>query len=329
MAILRQTSTGSTGRDASLGRSFWQIWNRFGILLILLVFALALTLLTDRFLTGTNLLNLARQSAVLGLISLGLLVVILTGNVDLTVGTFSGFAGALMAQWAINLGLLPAIVLGLGVALLVGFINGFLSTRGVGLSVIVTLAMLTIFQGATLLFTEGRPIRGIPDSMRELGWGYVGPIPLPIVITVAAAILVHILLRHTTFGRQLYAIGGNSEAARLSGIAVRVRIIQAYMISASFAMIAGLVLTARTMSAQPTAGVGDEFSAVGAVLIGGASLNGGAGNVVGTLAGVLILGMISNGLNLLQVNPFYQYIIKGLVILFAILMDQWGRRQRA
>jgi ribose/xylose/arabinose/galactoside ABC-type transport system permease subunit len=329
MATLRQTTGRAAGREAGLGRSFWQLWNRFGILLILLIFALALTLLTDRFLTGTNLLNLARQSAVLGLISLGLLVVILTGNVDLTVGTFMGFAGALTAQWAISLGLLPAIVLGVGVAIAVGFINGFLSTRGTGLSVIVTLAMLTIFQGATLLFTGGRPIQGVPDDMRALGWGYVGPIPLPIVIAVVAGILVHILLRHTTFGRQLYAIGGNAEAARLSGIPVKMRIIQAFMISASFAMVAGLVLTARTMSAQPTAGVGDEFSAVGAVLIGGASLNGGAGNVVGTLAGVLILGMISNGLNLLQVNPFYQYIIKGLIILFAILMDQWGRRQRA
>jgi ribose transport system permease protein len=192
--------------------------------------------------------------------------------------------------------------------------------------VIVTLAMLTIYQGATLLYTDGRPITGLPDNMREFGRGYLGPIPIPVVIALVAAAFIHILLRHTTLGRQLYAIGGNAEAARLSGIAVKSRVIFAFIVSASFAAMAALVLTARVSSAQPTAGVGDEFSAVGAVLIGGASLSGGVGSVLGTLAGVLILGMISNGLNLLQVNPFYQYIIKGLIILFAILMDQWGRR---
>jgi ribose/xylose/arabinose/galactoside ABC-type transport system permease subunit len=134
------------------------------------------------------------------------------------------------------------------------------------------------------------------------------------------------MLRYTTFGRELYAIGGNQEAARLSGIPVKVRVILAFALSSSLAALGGLLLIARVSSAQPTAGVGDELNAVGAVLIGGASLNGGAGTVVGTIAGVLILGMISNGLNLLQVNPFYQYIIKGLIILFAILMDQWGRK---
>jgi ribose/xylose/arabinose/galactoside ABC-type transport system permease subunit len=327
MATTRQAGMETAGRETSLAARFWQLWNRMGIILILLAFALVLTLLTDRFLTGQNLLNVARQSSVLALISVGLLVVIITGNVDLTVGAFMGFAGALMARWAIDFGLLPAIVMAAGVALVVGFINGFLSTRGQGLSVIVTLAMLTIFQGATLLFTEGRPVIGLPDEMREIGRGYLGPIPIPVAIAVAAATAVHIMLRHTTFGRQLYAIGGNAEAARLSGIPVKVRTIMAFMISASLSALAALVLTARVSSAQPTAGVGDEFSAVGAVLIGGASLSGGAGTVVGTLAGVLILGMISNGLNLLQVNPFFQYIVKGLVILFAILMDQWGRRR--
>lgn len=315
------------GDTPSLGSTFWQVWSRFGILIILAFFAIGLSLLTDRFLTEQNLLNLFRQSAFLAIISLGLLVVIITGNVDLTVGAFMGFSGALLARWAIDLGFVPGLLLVTVVAIAFGWLNGFLSTRGQSLSVIVTLAMFTILQGATLLFTEGRPISGIPDAMREFGRGFIGPLPTPVVIALLVALIVHIILRYTTLGRQLYAIGGNAEAARLSGIKVKGRIMIAFIISALCAAAAGLVLTARVSSAQPTAGIGDEFSAVGAVLIGGASLNGGAGGVVGTLAGVIILGMISNGLNLLNVNPFYQYIIKGLIILFAILMDQWGRKR--
>lgn len=329
MASSTPVASGSESRPVASGgtSAFWRIWSRFGILLILLVFAIGLALLTDRFLTEQNLLNLFRQSSFLAIISIGLLVVIITGNVDLTVGAFMGFSGALLARWAIDLGFLPAVLLVAVVALGYGLLNGFLATRGKGLSVIVTLAMFTILQGATLLYTDGRPISGFPDAMREIGRGYLGPIPIPVIVAVAVAIVVHIVLRYTTLGRQLFAIGGNDEAARLSGIPVKWKTINAYVISALCAAIAGLVLTARVSSAQPTAGIGDEFAAVGAVLIGGASLSGGAGSVIGTIAGVLILGMISNGLNLLQVNPFYQYIIKGLIILFAIMMDQWGRRR--
>jgi ribose transport system permease protein len=319
-------SAGRIAPESSYAQRFWQIWNRFGIIIILIIFAVALSLLTDRFLTTRNLLNVGRQVSVMSLLSFGILVVVITGNVDLTVGAFMGFVGALFAGWTLHYGLTQAIPMGFGVALVAGTVTGFLSTRGAGLSVIVTLAMMTIFQGATLLYTDGRPIIGLPDNLRELGRGYLGPIPWPVVIAVLMAVVIHIMLRYTTFGRELYAIGGNQEAARLSGIPVKWRIITGFIISASLSALAALILIARVSSAQPTAGVGDELNAVGAVLIGGASLNGGAGTVVGTIAGVLILGMISNGLNLLQVNPFYQYIIKGLIILFAILMDQWGRQ---
>jgi ribose transport system permease protein len=319
-------SAGRIAPESGYAQRFWQIWKRFGIIIILIIFAVALSLLTDRFLTTRNLLNVGRQVSVMSLLSFGILVVVITGNVDLTVGAFMGFVGALFAGWTLKYGLTQAIPMGFGVALIAGAVTGFLSTRGAGLSVIVTLAMMTIFQGATLLYTDGRPIIGLPDNLRELGRGYLGPIPWPVVIAALMAVVIHIMLRYTIFGRELYAIGGNQEAARLSGIPVKLRIITGFLISASLSALAALILIARVSSAQPTAGVGDELNAVGAVLIGGASLNGGAGTVVGTIAGVLILGMISNGLNLLQVNPFYQYIIKGLIILFAILMDQWGRQ---
>jgi len=255
-----------------------------------------------------------------------MLTVLITGNVDLTVGTFMGLSGALIAGWGMQFGALSALGLGLCLAVAVGLTNGFLTTRGKGLSVIVTLAMMTIFEGATLLYTGGSPIIDFPEGLRVLGAGYLGPIPWPVVVAVCAAVLLHIMLTHSVFGRELYAIGGNMEAARLSGIPVQRRVITTFIISALLSALAGLVLIGRVASAQPTAGLGEELNAVGAVLIGGASLFGGAGSVAGVIAGVLILGMISNGLNLLYVNPFYQYVIKGLIILVAILMDQWGRK---
>ncbi len=311
--------------ERSASQRFRHIWDRFGILIILAVFAIVLSLLSDRFLTAQNLINLVRQVSILSLLSLGILVVMIVGNVDLTVGAFMGLSGALFAKWAIDYGVLPSLIMGFGVAIAVGFTTGFLSTRGKGLSVIVTLAMMSIFRGLTLLITQGRPIIGFPESIRVMGTGYIGPIPVPVIVAAIVALGLHLILRYTSFGRQLYAIGGNPDAARLSGIPVIGRIITTFIMSASLAALAGLVLIARVSSAQPTAGIGSELNAVGAVLIGGASLSGGAGTVVGTLAGVLILGMISNGLNLLHVNPFYQYVVKGLIILFAILMDQWGR----
>jgi ribose transport system permease protein len=327
MSVSEKTHTGEKITEGtSFADRFWKVWRRYGIFIILLAFILVLSILTPRFLTVPNLLNVARQVSVLSIISLGLLVVIITGNVDLTVGAWMGLAGALMASWSKQFGILPAIILAFGAALLVGLTNGFLTTRGKGLSVIVTLAMFTIFQGITLLVTGGRPVIGFPESIRVLGTGYLGPIPIPVVIAILVAILIHVVLRFTAFGRELYAIGGNPEAARLSGIPNNLRVISAFIISAACAALAGLVLIARVSSAQPTAGVGEEMNAVGAVLIGGASLSGGAGNVLGTLAGVLILGIISNGLNLLHVDPYYQYVVKGLIILFAILMDQWGRK---
>ncbi len=309
-------------------KSYWFIWERFGIYIILIVFACALSLLSDRFLTIQNLSNVMRQVATLAIISVGLLTTVTTGKVDLTIGAFAGLAGALFAGWSIQFGVLPALLMGFGFALMWGFLNGFLVTRGKSLDVIVTLSMMMIAQGLTLLYTNGRPVIGFPEPMRFLGNADFAGIPVLVVMAVLMMVIIHIVLRYTAFGRELYAIGGNNEAAQLSGIPTTRRVITAYMISASLSALAGLILIGRVASAQPTAGVGDEFTAVGAVLLGGASMSGGVGTVTGTLAGVLILGMISNGLNLLHVNPYFQYVVKGLIILFAILMDQFGRKSR-
>jgi ribose transport system permease protein len=330
MATSNKKEMGSVaaGQVVKGRRIYWEVWTRSGIYLILLLFALTLTLLSNRFLTVQNLSNVMRQVATLVLISCGLLTCVVTGHVDLTVGAFSGFAGAILAGWSIQFGVVPALFMVVGVALAWGLLNGFLVTRGKSLDVIVTLAMMMIAQGLTLLYTNGRPVIGFPEQMRFLGNADISGVPVLVIIAVIVLALIYVMLRYTTFGRELYAVGGNQEAARLSGIPANRRIITAYVISALLSALAGLVLIGRVASAQPTAGVGDEFTAVGAVLIGGASMSGGVGTIPGTLAGVLILGMISNGLNLLHVNPFFQYVAKGLIILFAILMDQFGRKSR-
>lgn len=307
-------------------KSYWDIWEQFGIYIILIIFALLLSLLSNRFFTIQNLSNITRQVATLAIISSGLLTTVVTGRVDLSIGAFSGLTGALIAGWSIQFGALSALLMGFGVALVWGFINGFLVTRGKSLDVIVTLSMMMIAQGLTLLYTNGRPIIGFPGSISFLGNADVVGVPMLVLAAAIVMSAIHIVLRYTTFGRELYAIGGNMEAARLSGIPANFRIITAYMISAVLSALAGLIMIGRVASAQPTAGVGDEFTAVGAVLLGGASMSGGVGTIPGALAGVLILGLISNGLNLLHVNPYFQYVVKGLIILFAILMDQFGRK---
>lgn len=309
-----------------INESFKIIWSKYGIFLILLGFGILLSILSDRFFTISNITNVLKQSAVLAIMTFGLLVPVTTGHTDLTVGAFSGLSSALVAGWAIQFGVLPGVLLGFSVSIIWGLITGFIVTRGKGLDVIVTLAMMIICQGFTLLYTNGRPIIGFPDSLRFLA-SNIGPIPMSVILALIIGTIIHVIFRYTKFGRELFAIGGNIEAARLSGVKTINRIISAFVISAFCSALSGLVRIARVYSAQPTAGVGDEFTAIGAVLIGGASMKGGSGSVWGTLAGVLILGMISNGLNLLQVNPYYQYVIRGLIILFAILMDQWGGRE--
>ena len=316
-------------RSASVEKkSYWAIWERFGIYIILLVFVLILSLLSNRFLTVGNLSNVMQQVATLALISAGMLTAVVTGKIDLTVGAFSGLTGALFAGWSLQFGVVPALVMGFGVAFAWGTINGFLVTRGKSLDVIVTLAMMMIAEGMTLLYTNGRPVIGFPKQMQFLGGADISGIPVLVIVAVAMLLIIHVMLRYTVFGRELYSVGGNQEAARLSGVPANRRIITAYIISALLSSLAGLVLIGRVASAQPTAGVGDEFTAVGAVLIGGASLSGGAGTIPGLVAGVLILGLISNGSNLLHINPYFQYVVKGLIILFAILLDQFGRKAR-
>jgi ribose transport system permease protein len=287
-----------------------------------------LTIASPEFLTPQNLFNVTRQVAVIGILSLGQMLCLLTGNIDLSVGAFLGLFGAVLAGLTLEMGFWPALGIALPMAVLWGFMNGFLVSRGVGISVIVTLSTLYIARGLTLVYTDGRPIIQFERPYEFLGAGNLGPIPWPLITFAAVAIAIGVVLRFLPVGRHLYAVGGNREAARVTGISVTKVTIGVFIASALLTALGSMVLLGRIASAQPNAGVGMELDTIAAVLIGGASVSGGKGGVVGAVIGVFMLGFINNGLNLLGVSGFYQNVVKGVIILLAVLVDVMQRRNR-
>jgi len=306
-------------------------WRRIGgsvaPVVVLILICLLLSLLTPRFLTSENLINVVRQSSLNAIVAAGMTLVILTGGIDLSVGSLlavtSVFSAGTLAAGSTPLG---AILAGIGIGLVFGIANGLIITVGDVAPFIVTLGTLTIARGVALVYTNGAPIMAMDDDFRFLGRGEFGPLPVPIVILIVVYAVVYFVLNRTTFGSYVYAIGGNQEAARLSGVRVRLVKAATYAISGLLAGLTGVILTGRLGSAQPNLGSGDELDAIAAVVLGGTSLAGGRGGIIGTLVGALIIGILSNGLNLLNVNAYYQPVAKGVVILIAILID---RRVRA
>ena len=291
-------------------------------LIILIVFV---SVLNPAFLQVNNLLNLMRQLIINGFIALGMTFVILTGGIDLSVGSTLAFTSAIFAgllQNGMNTGLAILITLALGLCL--GLINGLLITKGKLAPFIVTLATMTIFRGLTLVYMDGRPISGPKDnfSFQFLGKGQVFGIPFQVILFLIVYIVLSTLLNKTSHGRKIFAVGGNEKASFISGIKIDKVKILVYVISALMAVVSGLVLTSRLNSAQPTAGSAYEMDAIAAVVLGGTSMTGGSGSLTGTLIGILILGVLNNGLNLLGVSSFYQQIVKGVVILIAVLIDR-------
>lgn len=298
------------------------IYAAFGLLL------LALALVSPVFATPENLFNIALQSSINALLAFGMTFVILTAGIDLSVGSLLALSGAIAAGLMVTAGV-PwplAALCGLAAGTLLGAANGLAVTVFRIPPFIATLGMLSIGRGLTQLYTGGRPFTGLDPNFNALGQGELGPVPIPVVIVVLSVVLGWIVLRFTAFGRQIYAIGSNPEAARLSGIPVRAILVAVYAISGLFAGLAGLVTTARLSSAQPTAGLGFELDAIAAVVVGGMSLSGGSGSIVRTLIGALLIGVLNNGLNLLNVDPFVQPVVKGLVILVAVGLDQFRAR---
>lgn len=299
------------------------IIRKMGPLLGLLLISLALALLSDRFLTVNNLLNVTRQVSLNAIISVGMTLVILTGGIDLSVGSIVAMAGSITAGlMAAGQGMGTAVIAGMVVGSILGLINGLLITKGKIPPFIATMGMMTVARGYTLVYTEGRPITGLTEDFRWLGAGYIMGIPVPVVIMALIFISAYFLLKKNQLGRYIYAIGGNEEAARLSGISTKKILVTVYTLSGLLAGLSGIILTSRLNSAQPTAGMGFELDAIAAVVLGGTSLAGGLGTIGGTLVGAMIIGVLDNGLNLLNVSSFYQQVAKGAVILLAVLLDR-------
>ncbi|ANB58754.1 branched-chain amino acid transport system / permease component family protein [Anoxybacillus sp. B7M1] len=304
----------------------WRLeMKKLGPLIGFILLCIVLSLLSDHFLTVDNWLNIFRQVSINALIAFGMTFVILTGGIDLSVGSVLALSSALAAGLMVDgVNGTVAIAVGIAAGLVMGALNGIIITKGRVAPFIATLATMTVFRGATLVYTEGRPITGFSDqlSFQMLGRGYFLGIPVPIILMLVIYAALYFVLKKTTFGRHTYAVGGNEEATRISGIRVDRLKIWIYSLTGGLSALAGLILTSRLNSAQPTAGTSYELDAIAAVVLGGTSLSGGRGWIFGTLIGALIIGVLNNGLNLLNVSSFYQQLIKGAVILLAVILDR-------
>lgn len=303
--------------------------SRWGTLAGLLVLGAGLSLASPFFLTWSNLLNVAQQTAVNGIIAAGMTFVIISAGIDLSVGSMLAFSGVVMAS-LLSGGTSPwlAVPGGLAVGFGCGAVNGGLIALGKLPPFIATLGMMSMARGAALVFSDGRPISGFSEGFRWLATGEIATLPVPVLLMLLLYMLCHLVLTRTRFGRYTFAIGGNEEAARLSGINVRFHKIMIYGLAGALSGLAAVVLSARLNSAQPIAGIMYELDAIAAVVIGGTSLTGGEGSLGGTLIGALIMGVLRNGLNLLGVSSFLQQLVVGAVIVIAVLIDNFTKRSR-
>ena len=299
-----------------------------GALIVVFVF---LSIASPAFLSADNLFNIGSQTAVTAVIAIGMTLVIITAGIDLSVGSVAALSGVLGVMMMANLGLpWPLAVLGgTFVGAGAGLVNGLLVSFAGLNPFIATLGMLTVARGLTFIFTNAVAVFGAPDSFRLLGQGVIGPIPIPILTVLVVAVMGYIVLSRTKLGRYAYAIGSNPEAARLSGIPIRRYLTSVYVISGALAGFGGMIAASRVNSGQPNFGIGLELDVIAAAVIGGASLFGGQGSVVGTLIGAFLVALIRNGSVLLDVNVFYQQVIIGVVIWLAVFWDQYRRRRLA
>lgn len=303
---------------------------RYGTVLSLLLLILIVTIIDSKFFTMYNILNIFRQVSINGLIAFGMTFVILTGGIDLSVGAILGLSGMVLGLMVSgNIPDFVAIPIVLLLGAMLGTFNGVMVSKVKLQPFIVTLATMTMFRGLTMIISDGIPVMGLTKESPVLDFfsqGSVLGIPFPMIIFILFLILLAILLQKTVFGRGVYAIGGNEEVARLSSLPTNKIKTLVYVISGVMSALAGVILTSRLSSSQPTAGSSFELDAIAAVVIGGTSLAGGRGRIFGTFIGVLIIGVLNNGLNIIGVSPFYQQFIKGLVILLAVIIDRKSTR---
>jgi inositol transport system permease protein len=321
----------------------WRFAGRHAPVIFLAGLMLVFAILEPRFLEPTNLFNVMRQVSITGLIALGMTFVILTAGIDLSVGSLLALAGmaaaivvtggrantlSLDADTAEAGSVLLAAAAAIGVGLAGGFLQGLGITRLKVPPFVVTLGGLSVFRGATLWLSNGGPVSGFEADYRWWGQGLVGPVPVPVMIFLFFALVCHVVLRYTRYGRSVYAVGGNPEAARLSGLNVDRIILSVYVIVGLFAGLAGFVLSARLNSAEAVAGIGYELTVIAAVVIGGTSLFGGIGNIWGTVIGALLIGVLINGLVLNNVSSYIQQIVIGLIIVAAVAFDRFVKSRQ-
>ncbi|MGF1338741.1 substrate-binding domain-containing protein [Streptomyces flavovirens] len=320
------THTGKTGA-AGAGHTIRRLLLDNGALSALVVLLVAMSLLSGDFLTTQNLLNVGVQAAVTAILAFGVTFVIVSAGIDLSVGSVAALSATVLAWSATSAGVPVwlAVILAVATGIACGFVNGALVAYGKLPSFIATLAMLSVARGLSLVISQGSPI-AFPDSVSVLGDTLGGWLPVPVLVMIAMGLLTALILARTYIGRSMYAIGGNEEAARLSGLRVNKQKLAIYALSGLFAAVAGIVLASRLVSAQPQAAQGYELDAIAAVVIGGASLAGGVGKASGTLIGALILAVLRNGLNLLSVSAFWQQVVIGVVIALAVLLDTLRRK---
>lgn len=302
---------------------------QFGTLIGLILLCIILWILTPHFLTISNLLNVTQQTSINAIIAVGMTFVIITAGIDLSVGSIMAFAGVVLAS-ALDSGIsMPlALLISILVGTFCGLVNGLLITYGKLPPFISTLGMMSVARGAALLYTQGRPISGFSEEFRFLATGEILSIPMPVIIMALVYLIAHFILSRSKLGRYTYAMGGNEEATLLSGINVKFYKTVVYGLCGLLSGVAAIILTARLNSAQPIAGIMYELDAIAATVIGGTSLLGGEGRIVGTLIGALIMGVLRNGLNLLGVSSFVQQIVIGSVIIIAVLVDMALKKQK-
>ncbi|MDC7245203.1 MAG: ribose ABC transporter permease [Sphaerochaetaceae bacterium] len=301
-----------------------QVVKNNGVLIVFFIICIGLSFLSPYFFTLNNILNIFRQTSIYGVIAVGMTFVILTGGIDLSVGSILALSGMICAGLMKNNGVnafaasLIAILVGGGL----GLVNGLLITLGKIAPFVVTLGMVTIARGLTLIYSKGYPVSGFSSSFREIGGGYFLGIPIPAIIFVITVVIAWYILNHTRLGRYTYAIGGNEETVTLSGINVKFYKTMVYVIVGIASGLSALILTSRLNSAEAIAGQGYELDVIAAVVIGGTSLSGGRGTIIGTLIGALLIGVINNGMNLLGISPYFQQVVKGCLIIGAVILDR-------
>ncbi|WP_435354775.1 ABC transporter permease [Emticicia sp. SJ17W-69] len=304
---------------------------QYGIFVVFVIICLILSFISPQFLTVSNWTIIITQVSINALLAFGVTFVIITGGIDLSLGSMVAVTGVTAAMLAHpdSFPLILPVFVGLFVGLLMGIFNGFIITKSKIAPFIVTLGTMTIGRGLALILSKGRPVSNLSDSFNFIGGGNIFGIPFPIIVLILVFVICTVILKKTILGRYIYAVGGNEQAARASGINVNQVKMAVYSIAGLLAGLAGIVLTSRITTGQPNAGAGFELDAIAAAVIGGTSTSGGTGTMTGTLIGVLLIGVINNGLDLLNVTSYYQQVVMGVIIIGAVVLDSWNQKNNA